>query len=216
MDDHQGYVDALTLFVNEDNDVALVGSAATAREGLDLLGRIGCDVVVVAHQLLADGPSEGADVVTAIRSVRADLPILLLVGDGDHDASGGAELLDVVAAGVCGWVDRSSGLEALLGAVRDVARGESHLPTEQVQALLASRAAQRRAASQERMRVLTDREEAVLRALAAGLSRAEIGTSLDLSPNTVRTHVRSILRKYHVHSAPDAVALLTQVEPSHD
>lgn len=215
MDDHQGFVDALALYANEENDLALIGVATTARDGLDLLERVACDVVVVAYRLLADRPHGDGDVVTATRALRADLPILLLVGD--DDGRGGADLLDVVAAGVHGWVDRSSGLEALVRAVLDVACGESHVPAEQAQALLAFRAAQRlQAVSPNRVRVLTGREATVLRCLAAGLSRAEISVSLDLSPNTVRTHVRSILRKYHVHSAPDAVALLTQMEPSHD
>ena len=58
MDDHQGFVDALSLYANEENDLALVGVAATARDGLDLLGRLACDVVVVAYRLLAEDLDE--------------------------------------------------------------------------------------------------------------------------------------------------------------
>ena len=87
------------------------------------------------------------------------------------------------------------------------------MPTEEVRSLLAAQPQNPSAA--DRARTLTEREQAGLAALAAGLSRAEIGESLHLSPNTVRTHVRSILRKYHVHSAPDAVALLARVESDH-
>jgi LuxR family maltose regulon positive regulatory protein len=94
-----------------------------------------------------------------------------------------------------------------------VVHGDSHLPTEQIQALLLARAAVRQRDTQ--VRTLTEREAAVLQGLADGLSRAQIGESLHLSPNTVRTYVRSILRKCHVHSAPDAVALLTRMESDH-
>jgi DNA-binding NarL/FixJ family response regulator len=205
-------VDALALYVSEENDLQLVGTAAAALDGFDLLRALGCDVVVLADRLLATSPSgQGQGVVSTIRSLCPGLPVVLLADGAGAPADAGGDLLDVIADGVCGWVDRSAGLDALLAAVRDVSRGESHLPTDQVQALLLSRAARRnRELPSERSRVLTEREAAVLRGLAAGLSRAEISASLQLSPNTVRTHVRSILRKYHVHSAPDVVALMTE------
>jgi len=58
--------------------------------------------------------------------------------------------------------------------------------------------------------LLTTRELDVLRWLMEGLSRNELGALLHVSPNTVRTHVQSILRKLNVHSALNAVALARQ------
>ena len=56
-------------------------------------------------------------------------------------------------------------------------------------------------------RALTQRESDVLSCLAAGMSRREVGAALALSDNTVRTYVRRILRKLHVHSAAAAIAV---------
>jgi len=53
---------------------------------------------------------------------------------------------------------------------------------------------------------LTSRELDVLRSLSEGLSGNQIGALLHVSPNTVRTHIQSILHKLHVHSAFTAVA----------
>jgi DNA-binding NarL/FixJ family response regulator len=47
----------------------------------------------------------------------------------------------------------------------------------------------------------------VLRCLVDGRSRKEIGVLLNVSPNTIRTHVQSILHKFEVHSALTAVAI---------
>jgi len=47
---------------------------------------------------------------------------------------------------------------------------------------------------------LSDREHDVLHALAAGLSVKAIGHSLGISPLTVRTHIRNLLRKTNLHS----------------
>lgn len=200
VDDHQGYVDALALYVADEQDLWLAGVATTAGEALDRLPRVRVDVVVAADEL----PPGGLELAAAMLRVRPELPILLL-----SDTGVDADLLDAVEIGVRGWVCRGDGLDALLTAVRAVARGESHLPLDRVRALLASRVEPSPDQRVEQMRRLTERESAVLAALAAGMSRADICESLQLSPNTVRTHVRSILRKCHVHSAPDAVALVT-------
>jgi DNA-binding NarL/FixJ family response regulator len=208
VDDHQGFVDALALYVSDEHDLRLVASAATAAEALDGVRDVPCDVVVLAEEFVANG----LDVVLSLLSLRADLPIVLLV-DG-ADSRDGTDLLGAVGVGIRGWVSRDDGMEALLAAVRAVAHGDSHLPTEEVRTLLAAQG-ESPPGRTDRAGSLTEREQAVLAALAAGLSRAEIGESLNLSPNTVRTHVRSILRKYHVHSAPDAVALLSRMESEH-
>ncbi|MGZ4390309.1 MAG: response regulator transcription factor, partial [Gaiellaceae bacterium] len=54
--------------------------------------------------------------------------------------------------------------------------------------------------------VLSDRELAVLRLLAAGLSKREIGSELHLSFNTVHSHTKAIYRKLGVSSRPEAVS----------
>jgi DNA-binding NarL/FixJ family response regulator len=210
VDDHQGFVDAVALYVSDEDDLRLVATAATAAEALDRFRSASCDVVVLAQAFLADG----LDLVLTLLSLRAHLPIVLLVDGADEaESRDTTDLLGAVEAGIRGWVSRADGLDALLAAVRSVAHGESHVPTEEVRTLLAAQ--DQNPGRVDRVRTLTEREHAVLAALAAGLSRAEIGEALHLSPNTVRTHVRSILRKYHVHSAPDAVALLTRMESDH-
>jgi DNA-binding CsgD family transcriptional regulator len=57
---------------------------------------------------------------------------------------------------------------------------------------------------------LTRREREVLGCMAEGLARASIAARLNVSPNTVRTHVRNILAKLAVHSTPEAVALVAK------
>lgn len=55
---------------------------------------------------------------------------------------------------------------------------------------------------------LTHREREVLAGMVTGASRTSIAARLNLSPHTVRTHVRRILAKLGVHSTPEAAALL--------
>jgi DNA-binding NarL/FixJ family response regulator len=61
---------------------------------------------------------------------------------------------------------------------------------------------------------LTPREREVLDCLASGLSRADIAARLQLSVNTVRSHVHGLIAKLGVHSALEAVALRHHVRAS--
>jgi two-component system nitrate/nitrite response regulator NarL len=53
---------------------------------------------------------------------------------------------------------------------------------------------------------LTTREVEVLQLLAEGATSAQLAEKLDVSPNTVRTHVQGILSKLQVHSRLEAAA----------
>lgn len=213
VDDHPGFMEALALYLNESDDLTLIGSASTFDSALDLLQRVTCDVVVLAHPL---GGERGFGVASGwqaqLRQCERPVPILV-VSDGTEDAG----ILEAVGLGVCGWVWRQDGLAELATAVQAVARGEGRLPVEPLRSLLVDRIEQVSDGCHlaPHRHALTQRESAVLEGLAAGLTRKELGQTLQLTPNTVRTHVRSILRKLHVHSAPAAVELLVEEDRRH-
>jgi DNA-binding NarL/FixJ family response regulator len=119
-------------------------------------------------------------------------------------------VLEAALLGVSGWVGRDEGPDIHLAALRAAARGEGYLPADPVRDQLAARLASADPAHGGVTRALSLRESDVLSCLANGLTRKEISEVLQLSPNTVRTYVRSILRKLHVHSAPAAVALASR------
>ena len=116
---------------------------------------------------------------------------------------------EAVHMGVRDWVVKESAMEALLAAVREAAGGEAHLSAALLTRDLASLSDQRPVFTHESevVALLTTRELDVLRCLSEGLSGNQIGALLHVSPNTVRTHRRSILHKLNVHSTLTAVAL---------
>src|SRR5205807_1992868 len=85
-------------------------------------------------------------------------------------------------------------------------RGSGTLPELADEAAMKLENARHRASTDEILELPSDAEVAVLQWLATNLSVREIGAQLFLSPNTVRSHVRSIYRKLHVGSREDAVA----------
>ena len=109
-----------------------------------------------------------------------------------------------------GWVSKTETADALVDAIRGVARGETRIPADLLAGVLVSLS--RRSSTPpwstiQGIRELTGRELEVLGCLVEGMSRTEIGTLLHVSPNTVRTHVQSLLHELKVHSALAAVAI---------
>jgi DNA-binding NarL/FixJ family response regulator len=118
-------------------------------------------------------------------------------------------LVPAVLAGARGWVATNDPYDLLPRTVRCVARGGSQMPPELLAHLLTSLAATARGSARgaPAAELLTDRERQVLQLLGDGHTRKEIAAFLNVSMNTVRTHVRRILRKLEVHSAVRAVAV---------
>ena len=197
VDGRQGFLDAVALVLAHEDAIDLVGVARTVRDALDRRLVRGCDVIAV-------GLGEGVRVedLTAVRDEAPDLGILVIAGPGDE-----AAFADALELGVRGWISRTDGVTELIAALLDLGEGEAHLPAEPLHILFAALLARRPPPAELATRSLTQRESEVLDCLASGMSRHDIGVALELSDNTVRTYVRRILRKMHVHSAPAAVAL---------
>jgi len=129
----------------------------------------------------------------ALRSV-PDTAILLYTGYGDR-----ALLTEALDAGVRGFVLKEAPMDDLVRAVQTAAAGSTYVDPVLAGTLAASSVG-------NKLPQLTQRERDVLRLLADGLSNEEIGKSLFISAETVRTHVRKAMDKLDADTRTQAVA----------
>lgn len=124
-------------------------------------------------------------------------------------ASEPARIIAAIEAGARAWVRKDESIEHLLRVLRGVARGETWLPPAEAGNVLSLllRQRDRREDGDRMLALLTPRERQVLACLTDGDSRNQIAERLNLTPNTVRTHLQNILAKLGVHSTLEAVAL---------
>jgi DNA-binding NarL/FixJ family response regulator len=201
VDDHEVFVDALALCLGDYSDMVVTGVATGVTQALRRLQEVECDVLVLDLALA------GEDGLVVAREALAANPALgIVVATG---AEAGGAIVEAVQLGVRGWVAKTETAYSLVEAIRGVARGETRIPADLLAEVLVSLSRVQHSSAEHvhGIRELTTRELEVLACLVEGLSRTEIGLLLHVSPNTVRTHVQSILHKLKVHSALAAVAI---------
>jgi len=140
------------------------------------------------------------DGIEAIRYITSHQPgarILVLTSFATDE-----KVFPAIKSGALGYLLKDSNPEELVQAIHQVFRGESSLHPTIARKLLQelSRPPQRPPTAEP----LTEREMAVLRLIAHGLSNQEIADQLVISEATVRTHVSNILSKLHLASRTQA------------
>ena len=192
-DDHPRFREGLRFTLEREPDLEVVGEAADGRGVLDLVARLDPDVVLMDLAMpVLDGLAATRELVGAGARGR----ILVLTMSEDDDS-----VLAAVRAGAGGYLVKGADPEEVISAVRAVARGQAVFG-----APLAGRLLSLFAAPAPALPELSSREREVLALLAEGMSNAEIGGALFISPITVRNHLSSIFAKLQVSTRGQAVA----------
>ena len=121
-----------------------------------------------------------------------------------------ATILDAIRAGADGYLLKKTPVPELLAQLRSVASGGSPLTPGVARSLLdllrhGSESSDARRPSPTRLD-LSEREQEVLRCLTRGLSYKQVADELGVSADTVRTYIRRMYQKLHVHSVSEAVS----------
>ena len=179
----------LRALLDAEEDITVVGEAADGREAVDRARTLLPDVVLMDVRMpRLDGVAATREIVSWPRRPRV---LVLTTFDLDEVVD------DALDAGADGFLLKRATPEQLIDGIRTVVAGDALVAPAVTRRLLAAYAA-RRAPDRDRLRMaahLTEREADILRALADGLSNAEIAREVWLSPETVKTHVKSILAK---------------------
>lgn len=112
-------------------------------------------------------------------------------------------LFNALCAGATGYILKSSGEEEIVSAVKDICAGGSPMSPQIARMVVTSFPSKR--TDQNVVGVLSKRELELLELLAAGYRYKEIADKLFLSIETVRSYIRDIYSKLHVHSRTEAL-----------
>jgi DNA-binding NarL/FixJ family response regulator len=189
----------LRALLAAEEDIAVIGEAADGRAAVDGARRLRPDVVLMDVRMpVLDGVGATREIVSWPRRPRV---LVLTTFDLDEVVD------DALDAGADGFLLKRSTPEQLIEGIRTVHAGDALVAPAVTRRLLAAYAGRRPPDGERLIRAaqLTEREAEVLRALAEGLSNVEIAGRMWVSPETVKTHIKSILAKLEVRDRTQAV-----------
>ncbi len=196
---------AIRAAIEREDDLKVCGEATTGQEGVELARTCDPDVVVM------DLTMPGLDGIAATRKILEENPdskVVVFSATTDDELG-----LLALRAGAVGYLTKGIDLGVLPRVVRGVANGEAAI-TRRLGAKVLERF-RLLAEGADGMRPvrspLTPREWEVLDLLCSAASTEEIAEQLDLSVETVRSHIKHILRKLGVHSRAEAVMAAEEI-----
>jgi two-component system, NarL family, response regulator NreC len=195
-EDHETVRQGLSLLINGQDDMEVVGEAANGRVAVESAGTLAPDVAVLDVSMPEMGGMAATRVLTQQRPAVAVVALTRYSDDAYVQA--------LLAAGASGYVLKQSSSTELLAAIRAAATGTKYLDgalTTRVAGACMARRAQPRP---EKPRV-SEREHEVLRLMALGYSNKEIAIGLDLSVKTVEVHKSNAMRKLNLRGRIDIV-----------
>lgn len=192
VDDHTVMRAGVVALLAPEPGIEVVGEADDGRAGVALVEELRPDLALLDLRMpVLDGVAATQQIVAGPSGTRV---LILTTYDTD------TEIERAVEAGAIGYLLKDTSREQLVDAIRAAARGET---------VLAPRVAQKLVAKMRRpaQAALTAREVDVLRAVADGLSNADIGKRLVIGEATVKTHLLRVFAKLDVSDRTRAVVV---------
>lgn len=210
IEDDPRYRSSLEKLFTHTPGFSLGGSFGSPRRALDEVERLTeSGKRPVWNLVLMDLELPGISGIKATRELKARLPELSIVVLTVFEDP--ATIVEAIVAGADGYLLKKTPAVELLSQLRMIASDGAPLTAAVARTLLSLvRQSQPSALSESSgspTRLdLTGREQEVLQCLVRGLSYKQAADDLEMGVETVRTHIRAIYRKLHVHSAAEAVA----------
>ena len=206
-DDQELVRAGLRLVIDRAPGLAVVGEAATGHDAVRVARDARADVV------LMDIRMPGLDGLAATRRIAADQSLarvrVLILTTFEVDEY----VFEAVRSGASGFLGKGARPDALIDAIRTVARGDALLSPSATRGLIARFLKlydSEPVSPSPLLAALTDREREVTALVADGMSNTEIARQLTLSPLTVKTHVNHAMTKLGARDRAQLVVLAYQ------
>jgi len=190
VDDHAMVRQGMKAYLQEFEDICVIGEAADGGKAVQLVEQMQPDVVLM--DLLMPG-TNGIETIQRMIAIQENIRIIVLTAYMADD-----KFLQAIRAGALGYILKNAQPEELVQSIRNVCAGRLAFTSA-----IARTALQRMSGVRIKEQFTTElskREIEVLRLVTKGDTDKEIARKLDVSENTIRTHVGRIKIKSGVHS----------------
>ena len=197
VDDHAIVRVGLKQVLDQSGEFEVVGQAADGEEAVRVAAEVSPDVVVMDVMM---PKKDGVEACREIMDYAPETRVLMLTASTEEDA-----IVEAVAAGATGYLQKETDREQLLSAVRDVVRGELRLPADVVRRTFEAIRGAGKTEDAAAAAGLTPREREILVSFAQGMSYARIAEEREIKPVTARNAIYGIQQKLGVGSMQELV-----------
>lgn len=198
LDDHELVRRGVRDLVSAEDDIEVVGEAATGEEALQRIPATRPDVAVLDVRLGGDpSGASGVEVCREVRSSHPEIACVMLTSFADDEA-----LFSSIMAGAAGYVLKQIRGSDLVDAIRRVAAGASLLDP----AVTARVLERLRSPVADPLAALTGQERRILDLITAGMTNRQIGEEMFLAEKTVKNYVSHLLAKLGMERRTEAAA----------
>ena len=197
VDDHPFVRDGLQQLLERTGDFEVVGHAGDGHEAERIARSVVPDLIIM------DVLMPGRDGIEACREISDTLPntsVLMLTASTERNA-----ILEAVAAGAAGYVQKFIPTEQLLATAKDVAKGEYRMPRDAMRRVFARLRNAPEQGDPPKRKKLTQREKEILVQFAKGMSYTAIAESRKNRPTTIRNTIYGIQEKLGFDSRQEVI-----------
>lgn len=210
VDDHSVVRQGIITLLEDEEDLVIAGEASDGDEVWDMVEKVKPDVILLD---LTMPRMPGLDVIKQIVPVFPSAKILVFSMHNNTDY-----VLSSALNGASGYLEKDTSRDEMLKAIRAIAKGELYFPPYASSVIIKnllkqlSRVSDTRPALEEVQeksiwKIITPREQQILKCLTEGMSSKDIAEKFDISSNTVANQRASIMKKANVKNTAELISL---------
>ncbi len=207
VEDDRAVREGLESLVRASGGFEFVGAFNSAEEALVRLPELSVDIVLMDIRL--PGMS-GIECIAELKRRQSKVQIMMLTVFEDHD-----RIFQSLAAGASGYLLKQTPPEKLLEAISELSQGGSPMSAQIARRVVETFQNPPSSEDEEMASRLSPRETEIIRLLAKGYLYKEIADQLNLSVETVRTHIHNTYEKLHVRTRTEAVMKMFGRDPGY-
>lgn len=207
VDDHAIVREGLKKMLAVDGRIEVIGEAEDGLSGLEVIGKLKPDVVVLDISMPKMG---GIEVIASVADHSPDSRVVILSMHGKESLA-----QEALRAGAFGYILKGDNGEELIAAICAAARGEYYFSAQLRAALVSSYIGApvvKLSDDEKKFRSLSEREQQYFWLMLRGESTLEISKSLKISHKTAQKHRTSVVKKLGVSNPVEMIKLAVRLD----
>ncbi|GIV37279.1 MAG: DNA-binding response regulator [Cyclobacteriaceae bacterium] len=198
VDDHQLVIDGIISLVESSGEWEVIGYANSGEEALQKIPILKPDIILMDLEMPR---MNGLQCTEKLLAQHANYKIVILTFHHEK-----ALVQKMVKMGIAGYIIKNAPRQEFLSGLQAVMQGNKFYCTQLTESLLeVNPLSLKRESNVKLLALLSQREREVLQLIAEGISSKEIADKLHLSPGTVETHRKNLLKKLNVRNSAELI-----------